>query len=90
MKRQLEGEKQRRHLLFHIEDHPGESNYEIARGMQWTRGKVAHHLKELVRQGEIRTEKVEANPRRKKVYYSVKWDEMMNWDEIPKDKRPDC
>ena len=80
MKRQLEGEKQRRHLLFCIEDHPGQTEYEISQRLNWSRGKVHYHLKILFNQGEARS-KIISNPHPKKTYYAVPWDEMVKMDE---------
>ena len=77
MKRQLEWEKQRRHLLFCIEDHPGQSEYELAKLLNWTRGKVHYHLKILFNQGEVKHERVVRNPHPKKVYYVVPWEDMV-------------
>jgi predicted transcriptional regulator len=80
MKRQLEGEKQRRHLLFCIEDHPGLTEYEISQRLNWSRGKVHYHLKILFNQGEVRSKTI-SNPHPKKTYYTVPWDEMVKMDE---------
>ncbi len=88
MKRQLEGEKQRRQLLFYIEDHPGLSGYKLSQRLQWSRGKTAYHLKKLINQGEVKTELVSSNPHPKKVYFAVGWEEMIDWDKIPEDKHP--
>ncbi len=80
MKRQLEGEKQRRHLLFCIEDHPGLPEYEISQRLNWSRGKVHYHLKIIFNQGEVRSKTI-SNPHPKKTYYAVPWDEMVKTDE---------
>jgi predicted transcriptional regulator len=88
MKRELEGEKSRRQLLFFIEENQGLTNYEISQRLQWSRGKVAYHLKKLLNRGEIRFESSHANPHQKKRYYIVKWEEMIDWSKIPPEKRP--
>lgn len=88
MKRELEGEKSRRQLLFFIEENQGLTNYEISQRLQWSRGKVAYHLKKLLNRGEVRYESSPANPHKKKRYYIVKWEEMIDWNKIPPEKRP--
>lgn len=87
-KRKLDGEKARTQLLFLVEDNPGLSSYNITQRLNWTSGRVAHHLKVLFNRGEIRYESVRANPHPKKLVYAVSWKEMINWDSIPVDKRP--
>lgn len=81
MKRQLEGEKQRRHLIFCIEDHPGLTGYELSQKLNWSRGKVHYHLNLLTNQGEIKTKTVISNPHPKKTYYVVPWNEMVKMDD---------
>lgn len=86
MKRQLEGKKQRRQLLFYIEDHSGLSGYELSQRLQWSRGKTAYHLKKLINRGEVKTELRHSNPHPQKVYFAVSWEDMIDWEKIPKDK----
>ncbi len=81
MKRKLEGEKQRRHVLFCIEDHPGLTEYELAKKLGWTRGKLHHHLKILFNQGEIKKKVVSINPQPRKVYFVVPGEEMVKKDD---------
>ncbi len=83
LKRQLEGEKQRRHLLFCIEDHPGLSEYELAKHLKWSRGKVHYHLKILYNEGEIeRKMEIYNSPKAKmkKIYFIRNWQDMVNVD----------
>ena len=80
MKRKLEGEKQRKHLLFCIEDHPGLSEYELAQKLGWTRGKLHYHLKILFNQGELKKQLLSTNPHPKRVYFVVPWEEMVRKD----------
>ncbi|NHJ00754.1 MAG: MarR family transcriptional regulator [Candidatus Heimdallarchaeota archaeon] len=87
-KRILEGEKQRRHLLFLIEDNPGLTAYQISQRLGWTRGKVTYHLNKLTNQGELRKTSIENNPHPKKVYHIVKWEKMINWGTIPEEQKP--
>ena len=81
MKKQLEGEKQRRHLMFCLEDHPGLTAYEISKKLNWTRGKVHYHLKILYNEGEIRWRTREGKIQPQKVYYVVPWEEMVKRDD---------
>ena len=69
-----------RDVILFVTDHPGLTTAEIAEQLNCEQHVVARFVRRLINIGEIKI---------RKQYYAIDWKDMIDWDKIPNEKRPD-
>ena len=70
-----------------INEIPGSSEYELAKALDWTPGKVNGAIKRLERDGYIRTKKKLRSGRGVRIVTPLEWWEMLPANEVEEIKR---
>jgi DNA-binding MarR family transcriptional regulator len=73
----LRGELAEYHLYGIIKAHTGLSIYELAKFVDWSKGKVYNIVKALEQEGLVRTEKIEEGGRIKRKVYPLDWERFL-------------